>query len=400
MYCEAICEHPNETTATQCAKCGKALKPEWKGRCQNICGYTNESTATKCAKCGKKLVEIIDVTEQHYGIEVLGGKFEIVMRERTPVFAPPVKRTFYTAYPGQRKIYIPIYQGDKELAKDNAWQGVLISELPMGVPENTPVDVCMRINKDRLLEVEAECQGTRKSINIKPSDWAWSLREKKEWADKMIQHDYTDPEVHRVSELVKQGEKVLSEWDDIASPDSEEARNVSKEGKRVFAELERIQWRKQLQFVTDLLRRLLDYHALFDSTLVELLQTTMETCQVAQIKPDEISRDQAEEQLNRAFEKLFQDQVAKTLVIMILGFNEDSVEPNVKEIMEELKTVNRLIKEKKVDAAKEAIRKAERKPSFAYVRAMIFRNGFELPILLKSELGGYGREVETRGISI
>jgi molecular chaperone DnaK (HSP70) len=60
MYCEAICEHPNETTATQCAKCGKALKPEWKGRCRNICWYVNEPTAIRCAKCGAELEPFID----------------------------------------------------------------------------------------------------------------------------------------------------------------------------------------------------------------------------------------------------------------------------------------------------------------------------------------------------
>jgi len=394
MYCYEICGHVNEKTATKCAKCKKSLKSDWGGKCQNICGYTNKPTAIKCAKCGAELEPFIDRTHKHYGIEVMGGKFEVVMPEGTPCpTLKPVKRKtpFYIAYDNQKKINVPIYQGDNERAKDNTWQGILTIHLPEGVSKDTPVEVFMSMDKDRLLEVEVECQGTRKSIKIKPSDWAWSLREEIEWAQKASEA------VPRVSELAQQSQEILEKWD-ITTPDSNDAQRVRKEGKKVLAELENIHWHNRLEFFTWLFGRVLEYYELLDQKLVELLRTTQETCRVAQTNSDGISRDKVEEQLNRVFEKVSMDEDAQTIFILVLGFNENAVHPSVQKVTDDLKTVDRLIKEGKVSAAQGIIQRAKGTQHFHHVRQMIFAD-IEIPILLKSELG-YGQDVDTHAIQI
>jgi molecular chaperone DnaK len=356
------------------------------------CGHTNEPIAVKCAKCPAELEPIIDRTHKHYGIEVKGGKFEVVMPKGTVCpTSKQERRTFYTAYEGQRKHDVPIYQGDKERAKDNAWQGILTIQLPEGVPVNTPVDIFMSINKDRLLEVEVECQGMRTSINIKPSDWAWSLREEIEWAKRVSE------KIPNVLEFARQGHEILEKWDKTP-PDSEEARRLSKEGKKVLAELELIHWHDDLDFFTRLLAQLLEYHALLDPKFVELMQTALETCQAAQANQEGVSRYQVEEQLNRVSEKLSQYEEAETLLFMVLGFRENSVNPSIQKVKDDLETVGRLIKEDKVSAAQGIIRRAKGTSHFQNVESMIIRN-IPIPILLKSELG-YGRDVDTHAIQI
>jgi molecular chaperone DnaK len=370
---------PMASVATGVAVLARKIK----GIYCDVCGHTNQSTAIKCVKCGSELEPFIERTHLPYGIEVKGGFFEEVMPKGTPCPTyKPQERIFYTAHNDQKKIDIPIYQGDKKMVKDNNWQGILPIQLKTGVPENTPVTVFMSINKDRLLEVEARCKGDQWRTSIKPSNWAYSLREMIKWSEKFIR------EMPQISEPVRQARQVLNEWDN-APPESKEARELSEKGKKILAELENKHWEDLLKFYTLLLNNLLDYHKLLAPAFVNQLRITLDLCQTARTEPGKVSRDTVETELNIVFVKLFRDDLSESLLIILLAFDSKAVDPDIRKVTKFRNTIEQLIKEGKVEHAKKITKDEKGRPYFKQVERKIFEH-FEIPELLKSELGHGG----------
>ena len=207
------------------------------------------------------------------------------------------------------------------------------------------------------------------------------------WSEKFIR------EIPQISGPVRQARQVLNEWDN-APPESKEARELSEKGKKILAELEDKHWQDLLKFYTLLLNDLIDYHKLLEPTFVNQLRITLDLCQTARTEPDKVSRDRVESELNIVFVKLFRDELSEALLIMMLAFDNKSVDPDIQKVTKFRNTIERLIKEGKVEHAKKITKDEKGRPYFKLVERQIFEH-FEIPDLLKSELG-HGRDADTQ----
>lgn len=114
-----------------------------------------------------KDVLLLDVTPLSLGIETLGGVMSKIIEKGTTI---PVKKSqvFSTAEDNQPAVSIQIYQGERELARDNKKLGNFdlqgIPPAPRGVPQ---IEVTLDIDANGILTVSAKDKTTGKSQEIK-----------------------------------------------------------------------------------------------------------------------------------------------------------------------------------------------------------------------------------------
>lgn len=101
------------------------------------------------------------------GIETLGGVFSRLINRNTTI---PTKKSqvFSTAADGQTKVEIKVYQGERELVRDNKLLGNFqldgIPPLPKGVPQ---IEVTFDIDADGIVNVGARDKATGKDQSSK-----------------------------------------------------------------------------------------------------------------------------------------------------------------------------------------------------------------------------------------
>ncbi len=113
---------------------------------------------------------LLDITPLSLGIETMGGLMDVLLPRNSKI---PTKagRQYTTQKDGQSGIQIAVYQGERDLVKDNRKLGEFtltgISAMPAGLPK---VDVSFLINADGILQVSAKelRSGVTQSIDIKP----------------------------------------------------------------------------------------------------------------------------------------------------------------------------------------------------------------------------------------
>ena len=122
-------------------------------------GHLNPGAAVKCGECGEALaasagaIEVGSVTAMDYGIGATGGRFEPIIPKGSPYPSPePVVKTFRTPSSGLRRMKVAVYAGSNPLASANELQITAWLELPPDVPENTPLDVSLKLDADCVLE--------------------------------------------------------------------------------------------------------------------------------------------------------------------------------------------------------------------------------------------------------
>ena len=114
-----------------------------------------------------KDVLLLDVTPLSLGIETLGGVMSKIIEKGTTI---PAKKsqTFSTAEDNQPAVSIQIFQGERELARDNKKLGNFdlqgIAPAPRGVPQ---IEVTLDIDANGILTVSAKDKNTGKSQEIK-----------------------------------------------------------------------------------------------------------------------------------------------------------------------------------------------------------------------------------------
>lgn len=110
---------------------------------------------------------LLDVTPLSLGIETLGGVFSRLINRNTTI---PTKKSqvFSTAVDGQTSVEIKVYQGERELIRDNKLLGNFqlrgILPAPKGVPQ---VEVTFDIDADGILNVSAQDKATGKDQSSK-----------------------------------------------------------------------------------------------------------------------------------------------------------------------------------------------------------------------------------------
>ncbi|KAG2173405.1 hypothetical protein INT44_008757 [Umbelopsis vinacea] len=103
---------------------------------------------------------LLDVTPLSLGIETLGGVFTRLINRNTTI---PTKKSqvFSTAADGQNAVDIKVYQGERELVRDNKLLGnfqlVGLPPAPKGVPQ---IEVVFDIDADGIVNVGAKDKAT------------------------------------------------------------------------------------------------------------------------------------------------------------------------------------------------------------------------------------------------
>ncbi len=114
-----------------------------------------------------KDVLLLDVTPLSFGIETLGGVYDVVIEANSTI--PTKKSKIYsTAADNQPSVEIHILQGERPMAKDNRSVGRFILDgippAPRGLPQ---VEVAFDIDANGILSVSAMDKGTGKKQNIR-----------------------------------------------------------------------------------------------------------------------------------------------------------------------------------------------------------------------------------------
>lgn len=113
-----------------------------------------------------KDILLLDVTPLSLGIETLGGVFTRLINRNTTI---PTKKSqvFSTAADGQTQVQISVYQGERELVKDNKQLGTFnltgIPPAPRGVPQ---IEVAFDIDANGIVNVSAKDKATGKDQSI------------------------------------------------------------------------------------------------------------------------------------------------------------------------------------------------------------------------------------------
>jgi molecular chaperone DnaK len=111
-------------------------------------------------------VVLLDVTPLSLGLETLGGVFTKLIERNTTI---PTKKSqvFTTAEDGQGSVDISIYQGEREMARDNKSLGQFrldgIPAAPRGIPQ---IEVAFNIDANGIVNVSAKDLGTGKEQQI------------------------------------------------------------------------------------------------------------------------------------------------------------------------------------------------------------------------------------------
>jgi molecular chaperone DnaK len=112
-------------------------------------------------------VLLLDVTPLSLGIETLGGVFTKLITRNTTI---PTRKSqvFSTAADGQTQVQISVFQGEREMAKDNKrlgeFQLIGIMPAPRGVPK---IEVTFDIDANGIVHVSAKDQATGKEQQSK-----------------------------------------------------------------------------------------------------------------------------------------------------------------------------------------------------------------------------------------
>ena len=191
-------------------------------------------------------VVLLDVTPLSLGLETLGGVFTKLIDRNTTI---PTKKSqiFTTAEDGQTSVDISIFQGEREMARDNKSLGQFrlegIPAAPRGIPQ---VEVAFNIDANGIVNVSAKDLGTGKeqaititaSTNLSKDEVDRMVRDAEASAAEDARKKEEAEVRNRASSLIYSTEKSLKEigdkLDESAKADVEtgltELRKVSENG--------------------------------------------------------------------------------------------------------------------------------------------------------------------------
>jgi molecular chaperone HscA len=153
---------------------------------------------------------LLDITPLSLGIETMGGLMDVLISRNSKI---PAKagRQYTTHADGQSGMRISVFQGERDLVKDNRKlaEFVLtgIPAMPAGLPK---VEVSFLINADGILVVTAKelRSGVEQSIQVKPQ-YGLSDEEVEKMLLESITHAKDDMTTRALVEARTEGEQIL-----------------------------------------------------------------------------------------------------------------------------------------------------------------------------------------------
>ncbi len=157
-----------------------------------------------------KDVLLLDITPLSLGLETSGGLMEVLIPRNAKV---PLKATkqFTTQVDGQSGMRISVFQGERDLVKDNrklaAFNLTGIPAMPAGLPK---VDISFLINADGILKVSAKeiRSGVEQSIEVKPQ-YGLTDAEVESMLSDSITYAQEDIAARALAEAKAEGEQLL-----------------------------------------------------------------------------------------------------------------------------------------------------------------------------------------------
>ncbi|CAG7854596.1 Heat shock 70 kDa protein Flags: Precursor [Serendipita indica DSM 11827] len=159
---------------------------------------------------------LLDVTPLSLGIETLGGIMTKLIPRNTTI---PTKKSqvFSTAADGQTAIEVKIYQGERELVRDNKLLGnfnlVGIPPAPKGIPQ---IEITFDINADGIVNVGAKDKATGK-------DQSMTVASSSGLSDKDIEKMVADAEKFADEDKARKGIIEMANKADSFCADTEKA---------------------------------------------------------------------------------------------------------------------------------------------------------------------------------
>ncbi|KAL1874917.1 hypothetical protein VTK73DRAFT_10397 [Phialemonium thermophilum] len=165
---------------------------------------------------------LLDVTPLSLGIETLGGVFTRLINRNTTI---PTKKSqvFSTAADFQTAVEIKVYQGERELVKDNKLLGnfqlVGIPPAHRGVPQ---IEVTFDIDADSIVHVHAKDKSTNKDQSItiasgsglSESEIQKMVEESEKYAEQDKERKNAIEAANRADSVLNDTEKALNEYAD------------------------------------------------------------------------------------------------------------------------------------------------------------------------------------------
>ncbi|KAG8990489.1 70-kilodalton heat shock protein [Tulasnella sp. JGI-2019a] len=165
---------------------------------------------------------LLDVTPLSLGIETLGGIMTKLIPRNTTI---PTKKsqTFSTAADGQTAIEVKIFQGERELVRDNKLLGnfnlVGIPPAPKGIPQ---IEITFDIDADGIVNVGAKDKATNK-------DQSMTIASSSGLSDKDIERMVSESEQYAESDKARRGVIEEANKADSVCADTEKAMNEFKD---------------------------------------------------------------------------------------------------------------------------------------------------------------------------
>jgi len=310
-----FCECENEPDAKKCAKGHDIADVEPGVKCPH-CGDMHMRDEVVCPKTGKPMIGSTgDKTAKPYGIEVEGGKFEIIVPKSTRYpTAEPIFREFKTVVDAQEQIVIPVYQGFDEVAGKNEKQAEII--LPeeglipedKRVPQGTPLDIGFKIDENGTLEIVVKGKGALKWLNfcklLRPWDVGPVRQPRGDGAD-TVPPTIACP---RCAHQNKRGASVCEQCGEV----------LSSGGGKGPGGPALPPWKSELTYYVNLSHIAInEYSWTLDATKTQHLRKVMERAQGALDRNDEAAGLMIKPELESAFQQdcgFIQDLVVGTLV--------------------------------------------------------------------------------------
>lgn len=153
---------------------------------------------------------LLDITPLSLGIETMGGLMDVLIPRNSKI---PTKagRQYTTQKDGQSSIRISVFQGERDLVKDNRKLAEFslagIPGMPAGLPK---VEVSFLVNADGILVVKAKelRSGVEQHIEVKPQ-YGLTDEEVEQMLLDSISHAKDDMQVRALVEARTEGEQVL-----------------------------------------------------------------------------------------------------------------------------------------------------------------------------------------------